>query len=260
MLVGSVNPHCCCCKMTTGNPLEDQGSISYTVYRSVLTQVNIRTQMGDRLNVFFQESWLAGKSCENAFHIGPDHLLVFWVSVERLIAEQLWIFFFSVGCEAKLRPKTLVCKLNLRKRGMWVKRKYRQEEKTDGRERKIIVKMRMTLLRRLTCWLMKVLQIRLKNIGMVLLCNYNSSEPRTGNLWSNEPLKWTINIAGSHRMIVVQQKGTIWFMYHGGEHVAGLDKTSNVSCAFSPFCCSSVHFPIHTTMHNHLSLLCWRML
>lgn len=152
-----------------------------------------------------------------------------------------------------------MCKLNIRKRGMWVKRKYREEEKTDGRERKIIVKMRMTLLRTLTCWLMKVLQIRLKNIGMVLLCNYNSSEPRTGNLWSNEPLKWTINIACSHRMIVVQQKGTIWFMYHGSEHVAGLDKTSNVSCTFSPFCCS-VHFPIHTTMHNHLSLLCWRML
>lgn len=73
----------------------------------------IRIQLGDQCVCVF--SWLAGKSCENAFHIGPDLLLVFWVSVERLIAEHVGrrYFFLSVACEhLTSAQKLLACVQN----------------------------------------------------------------------------------------------------------------------------------------------------
>lgn len=78
-------------------PPQDSGSKPHFI----VTHKWIRTQLGDQHVCFLKSHGLQKKHCKNAFHINPDPLLLFWVSVESLIAKHLGgqYFCLSVGCE-----------------------------------------------------------------------------------------------------------------------------------------------------------------
>lgn len=108
MFVGSVNPHCYCCKMTTGNC----GSIAFTVYCCE----RMRTQMGD----WHECVLLRVMTCRNElwkwFSHWPGPPAGFLSKCGKAYCRTTF-FSCSVGCEAKLQPNKLVCETNLKERG-----------------------------------------------------------------------------------------------------------------------------------------------